>query len=308
MRYFFENLDRPLQVIDEDNLYNLAFLNDNVRRSEDFAGDNHIYLCYTSLEPLERLMLTCDLAPVLQQEKFVFLIEKKNWKRYPINFKKRYGFDYRKLSQSQLKIEEINRIYLNQFYAYSGTDFFEGVLNGSDHILVMNGWFFYGSSKEVLDTVLDHIRHPDRILDVPMFLDTVQKHIMDVKLNGWNIMAQLLPGILGNRTTAAVHEIWKAIMIAAMMVSEKVEGKQYKSRVSPVIFLDPHGGPCSDYYELLRYFKYPAIEAMMRKGMYRDHQNRWRKSISGPSLPSKIRGRRIGISGQGAGGIWVGCN
>lgn len=64
MRYFFENLDQPLQVKDEDNFYNLTFLNDNVRASEDFAGDNHIYLMYSSWGPLVRLMQTCDLEPL----------------------------------------------------------------------------------------------------------------------------------------------------------------------------------------------------------------------------------------------------
>lgn len=74
MRYFFEDLNQPIRVIDEDNFYNLTFLNDNVRASEDFAGDNHIYLLYSSMAPLERLMLTCKLGAVLEKQKFVFLI------------------------------------------------------------------------------------------------------------------------------------------------------------------------------------------------------------------------------------------
>ena len=52
IRYFFKNLDEPLFVEDEDNFYNLNFLNDNVRASEDYAGDNHIYLFYTSIDLL----------------------------------------------------------------------------------------------------------------------------------------------------------------------------------------------------------------------------------------------------------------
>lgn len=110
MRYFFKSLDKPLQVEDEDNFYNLSFLNDNVRLSDDFAGDNHIYLLYSSLEPLIRLLLTCSLAPLLEQKKFVFLIGEKNWRRYPINFKKRFGIDYSKMKPSPIRIEEIKRV------------------------------------------------------------------------------------------------------------------------------------------------------------------------------------------------------
>lgn len=269
MRYFFENLDQPLRVTDEDNLYNLTFLNDNVRRSEDFADDNHIYLLYTSFEPLERLMLTCDLEAVLRQEKFVFLIGEKNWKRYPLNFKKKYGVNYRRLNTAPLRIEEINRIYFNQYYSYSGTDFFEGVLNGTDYALVLNGWFFYESPREIVDTVLDYTRNPDRSVNVQTFLDLTRKYVKDVKFSGWQYMVQVLPDILKDREEAKVHELWKAVFIAAMMASERFEGKHYFSRISPVIFFDPHGGPCSDFYELLKYFKYPAVEATIREPITR---------------------------------------
>lgn len=55
-RYFFEDLSRPLLVDNEFNSFNLRFLKDNVRRSEDFAGDNHIYLCYENEDALSLLL------------------------------------------------------------------------------------------------------------------------------------------------------------------------------------------------------------------------------------------------------------
>lgn len=265
MRYFFQDLDDPLIVEDEDNFYNLNFLNDNVRASEDYAGDNHIYLLYSSMEPLERLMLTCDLESILQQRKFVFLIGEKNRKRYPLNFRKRFGIDYAKMKVKQLKIEEINRIYLNQLYGYSGTDFFEGVLNGSDHVLVLNGWFFYESAKDIIEIYLDYIQNPERKVNVSQFLCVLQKRINDIKLAGWPYIVASLPDILVGRETVSVHELWKAVIIAAMQISCQVEGKQYLSRISPVVFYDPHGVPCSKYYELMKYFKYPALEATIRE-------------------------------------------
>lgn len=269
MRYFFDKLDQPFKVENEDNFYNLGFLNDNVRKSEYVARDNHIYLSYTTLDPLERLMLTCDLEQLLKDKKFVFLIGEKNEKRYPINFKKKFGIDYRKLKPEPYHIEEINRIYLNEFYSYSGTDFFEGVLNGSNNVLVLNGWFFYESERKIVDQYLEYIQHPDRIIDVSQFLKLVQAYKEKIKLAGFPAMAEILPAILAGRTTAMVHELWKAVAIAAMYVSQKVEGKQYHSRIVPIIFYDPHGASCSNYYELMKYFKYPGIEATMREPIVR---------------------------------------
>lgn len=270
MRYFFENLDEPLKVENEDNFYNLNFLNDNVRDSEDYAGDNHIYLFYDTLDPLERLMLTCDLEPVLQQKKFVFLVGEENRDRYPINFKKKFGIDYSQMKPRPLRIEEINRIYFNQWYSRSGTDFFEGVLNGSDHILVINAWFFYElSAKDVIETYVDYIQDPERIINVSQFLDVVQKRINDVKLNVWQYIAAALPDVLSGRTAVTVHEMWKAIMIATMQVSFQMEKKQYLSRIAPIIFYDPHYPTYPHYFELLKYFKYPAVEATFREPIMR---------------------------------------
>lgn len=42
--YLFEDLSRPIFQENECNLYHLKYLWDNVRRSEDFGGDNHIYV------------------------------------------------------------------------------------------------------------------------------------------------------------------------------------------------------------------------------------------------------------------------
>ena len=266
MRYFFENLDDPLKVENEDNFYNLNFLNDNVRASEDFAGDNHIYLFYDTPEPLERLMMTCDLEPVLARKKFVFLVGEENKKRYPVDFKKEFGIDYDKTEPKQLKIEEINRIYFNEPYYYSGNDFFNDVMNGADHFLVINGYFFhYESAKEIVDTCLEYIQEPERIINVSQFLGIIQNNIQDIKLTAWPIMVTFLPDILEGKETITVHELFKAIMIAAMQASYRIEGKQYLSRISPIIFFDPHTGGSPQYYELLKHFKYRAIESTMRE-------------------------------------------
>lgn len=110
MRYFFQNLDDALKVEDEDNLYNLTFLFDNVRRSEDVAMDNHIYLLYNTWEPLQRVMQVGDLFPILEHEKFVFLVGVNTHWQYPVDFKGTFGIDYEAMEPQMLRIEEINQI------------------------------------------------------------------------------------------------------------------------------------------------------------------------------------------------------
>lgn len=141
MRYFFENLDHALKVEDEDNLYNLTFLFDNVRRSEDVAMDNHIYLLYSSWEPLQRVMQVGDLSPVLKYKKFVFL-EGEHQYRYPVDFKTEFGIDYDSMEPQKLRIDEMKRICYWWKRGYSGSSFSLNVLNQNSHIIMKEIWMF----------------------------------------------------------------------------------------------------------------------------------------------------------------------
>nr|WP_302665418.1 hypothetical protein [uncultured Agathobaculum sp.] len=147
MRYFFENLDHALRVEDEDNLYNLTFLFDNVRRSEDVAMDNHIYLLYHSWEPLQRVMQVGDLTPLLLHEKFVFLMGQENFDRYPIDFKTEFGVDYSNMTPQMLRIDEMKRICYWWKRGYSGTMLGLGVLEQNTNTIVKMGWAFHKETK-----------------------------------------------------------------------------------------------------------------------------------------------------------------
>ena len=147
MRYFFENLYQALRVEDEDNLYNLTFLFDNVRRSEDVAMDNHVYLLYHSWEPLQRVMQVGDLTPILEHKKFVFLIGQENFYRYPVNFKDEFDIHYDRMEPQKLQIHEMKRICYWWKRGYAGTMLGLGVLNQSTHTIVKMGWSFHKDSK-----------------------------------------------------------------------------------------------------------------------------------------------------------------
>ena len=49
-RNFFKDLDKPILAKDVYSQYELEYLNDNVRRSEDVGRENHVYLHYSDWE------------------------------------------------------------------------------------------------------------------------------------------------------------------------------------------------------------------------------------------------------------------
>lgn len=137
-RYFFKDLSRPLLIDDEFNSFNLRFLKDNVRRSEDFADDNHIYLCYENEDALSLLLYCCDLTQLCEDRKFVFLTREDRG-LYPLDFKKRFGIDYSGMKPQRLRVEEMQRICFWYKRGYSGTLFGLNLLDHNSHIVMRYG-------------------------------------------------------------------------------------------------------------------------------------------------------------------------
>lgn len=108
--YLFQDLSQPLFRKNDCNLYHLKYLWDNVRRSEDFGGDNHIYLYYETMEDLLPLLVFGELESLLEERKFVFLIGPERQRCYPIDFKKQFQIDYEVMGSQPIRIEEIKRV------------------------------------------------------------------------------------------------------------------------------------------------------------------------------------------------------
>lgn len=139
-KYFFENIDNPILVENEFNEFNLNFLVDNVRASEDVAYENHIYLYYDSIEYFSLLLYYCDLAPLLEKQKVVLLIGEEEKSMYPINFKEKFDIDYNAMEFQELRIDEIKRIVVQLHLASnSGNDLFVQSYDGHPNMLNMGG-------------------------------------------------------------------------------------------------------------------------------------------------------------------------
>lgn len=254
--YFWTTPDNPLRVKDADNFYELTFLNDNVRTSEDYAGDNHIYLLYSSLEPLERLMLSCDLEPLLEQQKFVFLVEKSTWSRYPLRFEKKYGIDYSKMKPTPVRIEEVKRFCLWYAHAYSGSLMTWAALQENSNVQVYVGWDFnvhstldgqllYYSS-EFQEAIKDINRRytPDKIEALArsgrysLKLDDLDDYL------GW--LRQLRP--------APCEYTVKELFTGYCLFHYNARG--LNPRIAPVLVFDSHMGIPDIYYPLILSFPY----------------------------------------------------
>ena len=61
-----------------------------VRRSEDVARENHIYLHYSSWAEFCAYLTCLNMKPLLEEKKVVFLFEEEI-EQYPIDFKARFN-------------------------------------------------------------------------------------------------------------------------------------------------------------------------------------------------------------------------
>lgn len=120
-RYFFGNLVNPLLIEGETSQKNLKYLMDNVRLSEDFAGDNHIYLYYKDADIFYSLMQYMDWKGFLKAKQFVFLIGQASVHLYPLDFKKEFDIDYSAMTPKQLQLNEIKRLCFYANRPFSGT-------------------------------------------------------------------------------------------------------------------------------------------------------------------------------------------
>lgn len=163
-KWFFEDLNAPLILKSENNPWNIRYLWETVRRSEDYGGDNHVYLYYETLEEFCGHLQAMDIQDYLKDEKFVFLFGKKQLEAYyPLNFEKLYGIHYDSMEPQPVRVEEIQRLCIaTNVIGAVGFSFFNQVTDGNPYLLT-----FY------LNTLFPHLyeglfknRNPRNILKI----------------------------------------------------------------------------------------------------------------------------------------------
>lgn len=264
--YFFPQLDKPLFLEGECQYDNLKYLNDTVRRSEDYAGDNHIYLFYESFDELSILLLACDLTPLLAQRKFVFLIGESQRRRYPIDFMTEYSIDYAAMVPQRLRINEMNRLCFWYKRGYAGMTFALDVLNQNPYIIAQEGCSMHEFSyikgypiawSGVIAQLLQDLNKRYTAQDIARVY-----HHPEIQLNWPQCLdfAAWLDGGGAGQTDFTLPELFRAYFIYCY---EK-EKPEENPRISPVILWEPHYDRKHEYDPLTLTFPYHFVLNSMR--------------------------------------------
>lgn len=148
-RNFFKNLDDPILARDVFSQYELEYLNDNVRKSEDVGRENHIYLHYTDWKVFCAWLQVLNMKPLAESEKAVFLIENEV-EQYPIDFKERFGIDYSQFPVQPVALSEYKRlIWHTQLSSHNGGDFFNEIFDAHPNLVALPSVMFSNIEETV---------------------------------------------------------------------------------------------------------------------------------------------------------------
>lgn len=225
-RNFFKDLEKPILAADVYSQYELEYLNDNVRKSEDVAKENHVYLHYTDWSVFCSYLQCLNLRLLLKDEKLIFLIEDEA-EQYPIDFKARYGIDYSINPVKPFSIREINRlVWHTQLSTHNGGDFFNEVFDDHPNLLALTS-IMLDNMENVIQTTRENI--------------TMAKGSKDVS-------QQILNSGSSSQATKAMWELShmqdpsdKDIMVGYYLSNSAISGRLNPAeRISPAVFFQPH--------------------------------------------------------------------
>jgi len=221
-RNFFRDLEKPILADDVYSQYELEYLNDNVRSSEDIGRENHVYLHYTHWETFCAYLQCLNLRPLLDSKKLVFLIEDEIG-QYPIDFKERFGIDYSTFSTKPIRIREISRlIWHTQLSTHNGGDFFNEIFDYHPNLLALPSVMMSNIEKNV-----------SAIRDVLSNVGSLREFTEAYK--NWE-KPQILEELYRMRGRTD-KDIFVAMFLA---LDTSTEGLDPNSRIAPAVFFQPH--------------------------------------------------------------------
>ena len=218
---FFHDLENPILAEDVTSQYELEYLRDNVRKSEDVARENHIYLYYNSW-PLFCSYLTClNLKPLLDSRKFVFLFEDERCK-YPIDFKEEFGVDYSQCTVQPVRVGEVTKlVWHTQLSTHNGGDFFNEVFDSHPNLLCLPSMMMYS----VEESIKKSREAFERVSSLKQALEYIE---------GWP--PQTIEELYRMRDRTD-----KDILVAIFLNNEMATaGLDRESRIVPAVFFQPH--------------------------------------------------------------------
>ena len=148
-RNFFQNLDNPILAKDVYSQYELEYLYDNVRPSEDIGRENHIYLHYESWETFCAHLQVLNIRQLLDKKKIIFLFGEE-LSRYPIDFQAEYGVDYSQYPVKPIGVQDVHRlIWHTQLSSDNGGDFFNEVFDNHPNLICLPSIMMYYAEEKI---------------------------------------------------------------------------------------------------------------------------------------------------------------
>lgn len=214
-RYFFKDLEKPILAQDVYSQYQLEYLNDNVRKSEWVAKENHIYLHYTDWDRFCAYLQCLDFTPLLKEKKLVFLIGEEI-SQYPIDFKARFGIDYSQYPVKPVGTREVKKmIWHTQLATHNGGDFFNEIFYGHPNLIAYESLMF--------DKVEEMIQEQ-------------RKELRKLQRGGEGAVPPML-----RELAALQNPTDKDLLVAMFLASDAVSGdNRGGERIVPALFFQPH--------------------------------------------------------------------
>ena len=221
-RNFFKNLDNPILAKDVYSQYELEYLTDNIRPSEDIGRENHLYLHYASWEVFCAHLQVLNMRRMLEDKKIVFLFGDEV-SRYPIDFKEMYGIDYSQYPVKPIGVRDIHRlIWHTQLSSDNGGDFFNEVFDNHPNLICLPSVMMEYIEKAIRDGKKTY-EEADRVRAAG------RKPIFDEELTTQSYWA-------GARSD-------KDILVTLFMLNkEYMGGLDHAARICPALFFQPHFG------------------------------------------------------------------
>lgn len=221
--YFFRDLEKPVLAEDIFSQYELEYLRDNVRRSEDVGRENHVYLHYTDWEIFCAYLQVWKLKELLKDNKLVFLFGEEI-SRYPIDFQAEFGIDYSQYPVRPVGIREIHKlIWHTQLSAHNGGDFFNEIFDAHPNLLFISSTFL-SSFQDMIDVFRD-----------------IHKTVRNLKVLQEEILQKW-------ENPALVEDFYRLKnptdkdLLVAYYLSERNWSclRDHNARIAPAIFFQPH--------------------------------------------------------------------
>lgn len=247
-----EDNDAPVFLKDIYNEWILIYLFYIVRASEDYGGDNHIYLYYESADEFYNFLHFIDLSFLGEGQKFVIMLEEENKSKYPLL----QSFCEKEQEPTLLKVNEMQVMCILASNGLCGSGFFTGVMTSNKYVVGNEDKsFYYYTEPLILEKFKEIIQDLERKYTYQEILTVLEKNINKIEMpRGDKALVEYVEFFKKNYKKSDIFnvaDIWKIYFIAKYYL----DGGSKKTRFVPRMFWDIHVGSRREYEKILSEFK-----------------------------------------------------